>query len=131
MLWPERGDDGVKNVLESRQLGDALVTRGFEHLLGRALRQNAALFEGDHALTQGENLLAAVRDVEDRNAVGRIPDPQVGDDLGSRRAVERCKRLIQQQQTRLRHQRTRQRRPLAFAAGDGVGLAAGEMLDAK
>ena len=54
-----------------------------------AVGDDAAIFEDEHAVSQGKDLFAVVGYVENRNAVGCVPDAQVLDDLRFSGRVER------------------------------------------
>ena len=59
------------------------------------MRDNASAVEDQHALAQCEDLLAAVGDVKDGNAVGLVPLAQVVKDYRYLGNVECGKRLIE------------------------------------
>ena len=78
--------------------------------------------EHQHAVRKVECLVHVVGDQQGGEAAG-LPEPQqlsLQGDTGQR--VELAQRLVQQQQRRLVHQRTGQRRPLGHAAGELVGM---------
>ncbi len=89
-----------------------------QYFLRKALGHNPPVFHNQHALAQRKHLFAIMGDVKNRNPEACIPRPQVGNNPGLGHRVQRSQRLIEQQRTRTRHQRSRQRHPLTFAAGN-------------
>ena len=69
--------------------------------------------------------------IDNRNAVVRVPGPQVIDNFRLCSAVERRERFVQEQHGRIDNERAGQRRPLALAAGDLAGLVPGQMCNLK
>ena len=97
----DRFHRGVEDIFEAYQLRDGFLLGRCDHFVRRALRDDASGVEDQHALAQGKDLLAAVGDVEDRNAMSLVPLPQVVDDFRFRGNVERGQRLIQKQHGRI------------------------------
>jgi len=113
-----RFHDGVEDILEARQLRHHFLLRRGHDLVRRTLGHDASGVEHNHPLAQGKNLLSAVGDIENGNAVSPIPLPQVVDDLRLGRRVERGQRLVQKQHRGIDHQRSSQSHALALAAGN-------------
>jgi hypothetical protein len=67
------------------------------------LRDDAALFHHQHAFAQGNHFFAAVRDVQDGDAVRMIPALQIGEDLRLSRRVQSRQRFVEQEHTWIGH----------------------------
>ncbi len=63
----------------------------------------AALFHHQHAFAQRNHFLAAVCDMQDRNAVRLIPAPQIVEDLRLGRGLQSRKRFVEQEHTWIGH----------------------------
>jgi hypothetical protein len=100
-------------------------------LRGRALGDDASVFHHQHALGEGEHLLAAVRHQHYGNRVSRVPGAQVGHQAGASGSVEAGERLVEQQHPRTRDQRARQGDALPLTAGKHAGAAPQQRHDAE
>jgi len=120
-----------EDVLESNKLRNGFLARRGHHFVRSSLGHQAAVFQHQHALAQSKDLFAAMRDIEDRDAVGAIPSAQVVDDGRFRRRVEARQRFVEQEQAGIGNQRARQSEPLTLAAGDLPGLAAAQVRDTE
>ena len=87
----------------------------------RPLRDDAALVHDEHAFSQRHHFFAAVRDIQNRDAMRLIPTPQIVDDLRLGGCVESRERFVEQKQqgsvTRDRARATRCRSPPEISAG--------------
>src|SRR5947209_12677893 len=126
-----RQDFALEDVLDPREARDARPDRRAEDLVRLALGDDAPALEDERPLAQKERLVAAVRDVEYRQAQSAIHLLQVGDDVELGGLVERGERLVEQEQTRVAGERARERDALRLAAGDGARAASGRVPDAE
>ncbi len=122
---------GVEHVFETYQLSDRFLQRCRDDFVRRALGDDASGVEDNHALAQGKNFFAAVRDIKDGDAVSLVPLAQIVDDRCLRRSVERGQRFIEKQHGGIGHQGSRQCRALALSAGNFSRVARCKMRDSK
>jgi len=70
----------VEDVLEPGELRHRFLARSSHHFVRSSLHHQASAIENQHPLAESKHLVPAVCDVEDGNAVGLIPHPQVIED---------------------------------------------------
>src|ERR1700733_11762875 len=121
----------IEEVFEPRPLSDGFLTRAGYDVQRHPLRTDSTLVERNYPIPQCEHFGAIVGNVEDRNSVCFVPLEQVFYKSGLSVRVERGQGLVQQQDRRLSDQRTRQRHPLLFAAGNLSGEPAAQVPDLK
>src|SRR5579864_4086767 len=122
---------GIENVFEAGKVRDGFLARRVHHFVRRALREHAALIKDDDAFAESKDFLAAVRDVENRNAVGGVPGAQVVEDVSLGGRVERSERFVKQQDAGIGHERARQGGALAFASRNFLRATAAQLSDAE
>ena len=103
----------MPNQQAARSLKDRHRLAGANH---------ASIVDHDHLICELLDLLAIVRDIDDRNGQFVANPLQVREDSPSERNVDGCERLVKQQNRGTRHQRPTQ--------GDALSFAAGELADA-
>src|SRR6267154_5826390 len=97
----------------------------------RALSNDAALLQYEHAFTQGNHFFAAVRDIQDGNVVRLIPTAKIVDDFCFGCDVQSSERLVKQEHSGVGNQGTRESHPLALSARDFRGPLPAEVFDTK
>src|SRR5579872_1693603 len=100
---------------------------GRHYLMRRTIGNDASGIEQEDSFSQGEHFLAAVRDVEDGDAMGLIPLAKIVDDLRLCRSVKPSQRFVEQEHFWIRDQGSRQGDTLAFSARDLAHAAGSEM----
>src|SRR5580693_8954843 len=121
----------MKNIFETDELCQGFASGRGHYSMRSAVGDDAAVFEHDYAIAQGEDLSAVVGNVENRNGVGVVPGAQVFDDFRFGGGVERGQRFVEQQDARIGNQGASQGYSLALAAGYFCGLAVAQMRDAE
>jgi len=91
----QRFNGRIQNIFESGKVGDGFLSRRAQHLVRRALSQNTSVVEHQRAFAEGKHFFAAVRDIENGDAVGFVPGTQIVDDSGFGGGVKRGQRLVQ------------------------------------
>src|SRR5271166_3733789 len=99
--------------------------------MGRTLGDDASGVEYDDSLAEGEDFVAAMGHVEDRDAVGAVPFAQILDYQRLGWGIESGQRFIEKQNFGICDQRSRQSDTLALSARNFPGTALGQMGDAE
>ena len=108
----------VENIFEAHQLRDRFLLRRVITSCGVPWATIRPRIEHNHALAQGEDFLAAVRHIKNRNSVDAIPLAQIVHDARLGRGVERRQRFVEEQHGGIGDQGSRQRDALALSAGN-------------
>jgi hypothetical protein len=124
-------DGGIENIFEASKLGDGFLLRRGQDFMRRAVGENASTVEHDDALAESKDLFAAVRDVENRNAVSLVPGAEIVEDSGFRSGVESGKRLVEQKNAGIGDESSGERNALTFASGDLFRTAISEGANAE
>src|SRR5579863_8746880 len=93
----------------------------------RALGDDASGVEYDDSLAEGEDFVAAVGHVEDRDAVGAVPFAQVFDDQRLGWGIERGQGFIEKQNFGISDQRSCESDALAFSTRNFPGATPCQM----
>lgn len=120
----------LDEVLVAEEFGDEAVGRGAEHLARGALLGDRALVEDDHAVGELQGLLLVVGD-EDRGEPGLLLDTgEFLAHLDTQPRVEVGQGLVEEEYRGTYGDGAGQRDALLLAAGQLLGLAAGEVGEA-
>ena len=90
----QRFNGRIQNIFESGKVGYGFLSRRAQHLVRRALSQNTSAVEHQRVFAESKHFFAAVRDIENGDAVGFVPGAQIVDDSGFGGGVKRGQRLV-------------------------------------
>ncbi len=113
----------LEHVDVADELGDELAVRILVDVLRRADLDDLARVHDADARRQRHRLFLVVRDDHEGDAELLLQVHQLELRVLAQLLVERAERLIEQQQLRSLHERTRERDALPLAAGQLMGLA--------
>jgi 4-amino-4-deoxy-L-arabinose transferase-like glycosyltransferase len=122
---------GVEQVFESSQLRNRFLSRRRHDLVGIALRHNAPSVKQQDSFPESEYFVPAVSHVQDRDSVRFVPGPQIIDDAGLGRGIQRSQGLVEQKNARIGDQRARQGYALPLAAGNLTRTSLAHIVNAQ
>jgi hypothetical protein len=96
-LFVNRGDLGIKDVLEPGQLRDSLSSRRREHLVWRALSDDSATLQDEQIFSQHKDFVAIVRHVDHGNRKVLDGAAQIFRNLHSHRQIEGGEGFVKKQ----------------------------------
>ena len=102
-----------------------------QHVLGRSLTQDLAVFEADDPLTEGKHFPLRMSNIKDGDISSSVPGAQIVNDLGLSWIVKGGERLIKHQHARVRNKRACQRYALALTTRNLIWLVLANSGDAK
>ena len=114
---------GVQHVVATHKTCDEFGGGLVVDLVGAAHLFDVALVHHHHGVGQCHRFFLRVGDVDEGEAQLLLPAAQLGTHLDAQEGVECGQRLVQQQYTRLRDERPRQRHTLLLAARQFTGFA--------
>ncbi len=118
LLLVNRRDLAFENVFERTPFGDGLVLRGAENLARSSLPDYASVVDGDDAIGHGEDFVAIVSDVQNRNIAIGNPLTKVVHDVRLGAGIKRGERFVEQKSLWFRNQSASKCNTLLLAAGE-------------
>lgn len=95
--------DGIEDIFKTGELRHGLLKWSAQHLVRRALRYDAALIHQQHTFAQGHYFFAAMRDIQNRDAVNLIPAAEIVDDSCLGRCVQSGERFVEEKYAWVSH----------------------------